>query len=179
MDQKQKLQNIAIETIASFAMIGSTQVAWKEVPIYETAAAVGSDPFRHEGRLPDTWIEAVDPKDDASRQVIRLLDRARVRYVRDRGIETETRVAGDGVETQTLVSNDAENVEYFPQPDEMLESWLGRLSQHVDLTRSRRGFFNAMEAYVVQFSGKKFGELSEAEQKVVGAFIEKICAEAA
>jgi hypothetical protein len=165
MDQRQ--QNASIEILASFSLLGGRQLDYRETPISETSAAIASDPLRHDGRLPDTWIEAVDPRDDDGRETLRLLDRARARF------------ASDGIETQTYVASDSGS-EYLPEVDEDLHGWLGRLAAAVDINDShKKSIFDVLRAYVAKFPARKFSELSESQQKTIATIVEKICAEAA
>jgi hypothetical protein len=168
MDSKQ--QNAGIEILASFSLLGGRQLDYRDTPISETSAAIASDPLRHGGRLPDSWIEAADPKDDAGREVLRLLDRAKERYSRD---------MIDHPKRPTRVANDDDN-SYLPGPDEDFSVWLARIAAAVDVNDSnKKSLFDVLKSYVAKFPTKKFSDLNESQRDTLAKLVEFLCAEVA
>jgi hypothetical protein len=160
-------QNIATEVLASFAMIGGTQVDYRSTPLGSTEMARRSDPLCNDLTRDGWWEHGLDPRDDDGREVLALLDRAKARYVRD------------GREEQTYVANDDQN-SYLPAPDEEFQSWLGRIAKDVDVNSpNKRSLFDVLSAYVAKFPSTKFADLSEQSKKTLATLVQHLCAEAA
>jgi hypothetical protein len=151
-------QNMAVEVLASFSLIGSKPLDYRTTPISETEMARASCPFRNDLSRDGWWQRGLDPRDDDGKEVLALLDRAKARYARDNAARKNRVAADEGL---------------LPEENETLYAWLARLATVVSANGAGQSFFQVLKAFVNKFPEKAGKDLTETERRTLSLLTKK------
>ncbi len=167
-----KNQNLAIEFANVVAMRSGRAIPYQATLISTTEAAAAADPFKNGGLLPDSWIDAANPRDHAGREIIRLLDRVSRKFARDGKREEQESLHS----LEDAAKSEVDYRKYLPAPSDHMNEWLARFATNVDLNSAKlKALYAGLSGFLERFSGSVFSDLSRKERDCVSAFVKNIC----
>jgi hypothetical protein len=165
---KRDLERIAMEVPAP--------PDWRKTKIGNNRDAIMADARRF---LQPDWWKRAEPRDDQSREIIRLVERAGLGTLQIRdGKEEENRQfgGGSGMTTSEIAEaqQNAEKVgidELSPDDNESIADWLGRLGARIDSNGHRKALWAGLRGYVSRFRGDAKAKTT-LDKKLVRRFLQ-------
>jgi hypothetical protein len=156
-------QNAQVEKLAKDAAAANRPADWRQTPIFETAAAKETDPFRRGGFFNDEWWKKTEPRYHDGTKVwpdakgMKIVNNLVTRYAHDGAI---------GEDTPTPVA--PAFAKYLPEPNEVLKDWLPKFAEKVNVVGNP--WFSVLRSYVEK--SPRGSRLSDVNQKTVRTLVQ-------